>query len=46
MSYAQGNGSRGVTYTRANISQLTERIRNLTKALGLSRSRRAIAVRF
>jgi hypothetical protein len=46
VSYAQGDGSRGVTYTQATVSQLEQRIRNLGRALGLVSARRAIAVRF
>lgn len=46
VSYAQGDGSKAVTYTRADISQLEQRIRNLGRALGLVGRRRAIGVRF
>jgi hypothetical protein len=46
VSYAQGNGSRSVTLTRASVSALEQRIRNIARALGLVESRRAIAVRF
>lgn len=46
VSYAQGDGSKAVTYTRADIAQLEQRIRNLARALGLSGPRRGIGVRF
>lgn len=46
VSYAQGDGNKAVTYTRATIAQLENRIRNLARALGLAGPRRAIAVRF
>ena len=44
--YNSGEGSRSVTYTRTNQSLLEARIRDLARALGLSRGRRAIGVRF
>lgn len=46
VSYGQGDGTKSVTYTRANIGQLQQRIRGLGRALGLVGSRRAIGVRF
>lgn len=46
VSYAQGDGTKAVTYTRATISQLENRIRALARALGLAGPRRAIGVRF
>lgn len=46
LSYAQGDGTKSVTYTPAQISLLEQRIRNLARALGLVGPRRAIGVRF
>jgi hypothetical protein len=46
LSYAQGDGSKSVTYTPAQISLLEQRCRNLARALGLVGPRRAIGVRF
>ena len=46
VAYTQGDGSRSVTYTRANMGALQQRIRELTAALGLSAGRRAIGVLF
>jgi len=46
VAYTQGDGSRSVTYTRANMAALQQRIRELTAALGLSGPRRAIGVLF
>ncbi len=46
-TYAQGDGSKGVVYTRANIAELTMAIRQLQAQLGIVCSpRRAIGVRF
>lgn len=46
-SYAQGDGSKAVTYSRANIGQLTMAIRQLQAQLGIiDAPRRAIKVRF
>lgn len=46
-SYAQGDGSKSVTYSRANIGQLTMAIRQLQAQLGLICSpRSAIRPRF
>ena len=45
-NYAQGTGNRGVTRTRADVARLQERIRQLTRALGLSGGRRAMGVQF
>ncbi len=45
VSYAQGEGNRSVTYTRADSGRLRELIKDLQAALGL-RSRRAIRVSF
>jgi hypothetical protein len=43
VAYAQADGSKSVTYTRANLAQLQAHIVALQAALGLrSRSRRAI----
>lgn len=39
-SYSQGDGSRSVTYTRANISQLVALISELQAQLGLVRRAR------
>lgn len=42
-SYTQGDGTRSVTYTRANIQQLTMLIRQLQVELGIvTRARRPI----
>lgn len=42
-SYTQGDGGKSVTYTRANIGQLTALITQLQQALGLiARARRPI----
>ncbi|MEX3691874.1 gpW family head-tail joining protein [Paraburkholderia sp. BR14263] len=42
-SYSQGEGARAVTYTRANLPQLTALIAELQAALGMrSRARRPI----
>lgn len=46
ISYAQGDGSRAVTYTPAQQGLLEQRIRQLAAALGLAAPRRAIGVRF
>ena len=46
VSYAQGDGTKAVTYTRANLAQLQQRVRSLARVLGLSAPRGAIAVRF
>lgn len=46
-SYAQGDGSKAVTYSRANISQLTMAIRQLQAQLGVIEApRRAMRVYF
>lgn len=45
VSYAQGDGNRSVTYTRADSGRLRQLIADLQAALGL-RSRRAIGIRF
>ncbi len=39
-AYAQGDGQKSVTYTRASIPALRMRIRALTQALGLGYPRR------
>ena len=41
-AYTQGDGSKSVTYTRANIGQLTAYIQSLKAQLGISRGRRPI----
>lgn len=42
-SYTQGDGAKSVTYTRANLGQLTALIGQLQQALGLTcRPRRSI----
>jgi hypothetical protein len=46
-AYAQGDGSKSVTYDRTNIAQLIQAIRQLQAQLGLiDNPRRAIGVRF
>lgn len=46
-SYTQGDGAKSVTYSRANIGQLTMAIRQLQAQLGIIKSpREAIRVRF
>lgn len=46
-TYAQGDGSKGVVYTRANIADLTMAIRQLQAQLGIvCRPRRALSVGF
>ena len=45
VSYAEGSGSRSVTYTRAQIAELRLHIENLQTQQGY-RGRRAIGVRF
>ena len=42
VSYAQGDGSKGVTYTQADVGALRMRARMLAAALGLANPRRAI----
>lgn len=42
VSYAQGDGSKSVTYTQSDLSALRMRARMLAAALGLARPRRAI----
>jgi hypothetical protein len=46
LSYAQGDGTKAVTLTPAQIPYLEQRIRNLARALRLAGPRRAIGVRF
>jgi hypothetical protein len=46
VSYAQGDGSKAVTYTPADRGLLERRIRDLASALGLAPRRRAAGVRF
>ena len=45
VSYAQGDGSKSVTYSRANIANLTAMIGQLQQALGLGTSRRTMRFR-
>lgn len=46
-SYSQGDGARTVTYTKANIADLTALIQTLQAQLGIvQRPRRAIRFRF
>lgn len=46
-SYTQGDGSKSVTYTRANLGQLVALIKLLQAQLGIiGTPRRAIGVRF
>lgn len=48
LSYSQGDGgAKSVTYTRANLAQLTQWISELQAALGIRHhARRAVGVRF
>lgn len=46
LSYAQGEGTRTVTYTRAQLPQLRAWIGELQAALGTGHRRRAIGVRY
>lgn len=46
VTYAQGDGSRSVTYTPAERGTLEGRVRALARALGLTGRSRAIGVRF
>lgn len=46
VSYAEGQGQRSVTYTKANLPDLREWIGELNAALGRGRQRRAIGVMF
>lgn len=39
VSYAQGDGSKSVTYTQADVATLEQRIRNLAEALGFAKRR-------
>jgi hypothetical protein len=46
-SYTQGDGSKSVTYTRANIADLSALIQSLQAQLGIvARPRRAMKMRF
>ena len=46
-TYTQGDGSKSITYSRANIGQLIMAIRQVQAQLGIiSEPRRAIGVRF
>lgn len=46
-SYTQGDGSRAVTYTKANIADLAALIQSLQAQLGVvARPRRAMTMRF
>lgn len=46
-SYAQGAGTKSITYTPADLPALTQRINKLAQALGLVQcARRAIGFRF
>ena len=46
-SYTQGQGAKAVTYTRANLAQLTQAIQLVQAQLGIiDRPRRAFSVRF
>jgi len=42
VSYAQGEGSRAVTYTRADVGKISAYIALLKAALGISRGRRPV----
>ncbi|HEY2010541.1 MAG TPA: gpW family head-tail joining protein [Rhizomicrobium sp.] len=47
VSYTQGDGSKSVTYTRANIANLTALILQLQQALGIiKRARRPVRFQF
>ena len=46
VTYAQGEGSRSVSYSRANIADLRAWITELQTALGVRTTRRAIGVMF
>lgn len=47
VSYAQGSGSRAVTYTQASVADVQHLIRTLQLQLGIvQRARRPIRVRF
>lgn len=47
VGYAQGDGSKNVTYTQARLGDLTMLIRQLQAELGIiRRPRRALGVRF
>jgi hypothetical protein len=46
-SYTQGDGSKAITYTRANLGALTQAIQLLQQQLGIvNRPRRPFRVRF
>lgn len=46
-SYSQGDGSKSVTYTRANLAQLVALIRDLQAQLGIiARARRPVRFNF
>ena len=45
VAYGQGDGTKSVTYTRANLADIDNYIASLTNALGLGR-RRAVGVAF
>jgi hypothetical protein len=46
IAYGQGDGTKAVTYTRANIADLDNYIASLMRALGLGGKRRAVGVAF
>ncbi len=45
-AYAQGDGSRSVTYVKADIPQITAMIQTIQAQLGLTSGRRALGIRF
>jgi len=46
-AYTQGDGSKSITYTRANIAQLANIIQMLQQQLGIvTRARRPLTFRF
>jgi hypothetical protein len=45
VEYSEGSGHRGVTYTKADVTELRNVIRELEDALGINR-RRALGIRF
>jgi hypothetical protein len=46
VSYGQGDGQKSVTFSKVNAGGLAHWIQQLQQALGLSRGRQAIGVRF
>ncbi len=46
LSYAQGNGSKSVSYSAANADRLRQLIQQLAAAAGIGRRRSAIRLRY